>query len=177
MCSAHYALWRKHSDPQHRDRPTFGMTREQAFDHYMPDGINDTDQCVEWRGPHNTEGYGVFKARGDHRAHRVSYERAHGPIPSGQLVRHTCDNPPCVNPRHLLLGTDADNNHDMMQRRRNRQPRGEDQGSAKLTTEQVREIRRRYALGGISQQALGNEYGINQRTVSKIVRQSAWKHI
>lgn len=153
------------------------MTREQAFDHYMPDGINDTDQCVEWRGPHNTEGYGVFKARGDHRAHRVSYERAHGPIPSGQLVRHTCDNPPCVNPRHLLLGTDADNNHDMMQRRRNRQPRGEDQGSAKLTTEQVREIRRRYALGGISQQALGNEYGINQRTVSKIVRQSAWKHI
>lgn len=177
MCSAHYALWRKHGDPQHKDRPTFGMTREQAFDHYMPGGVDDTDQCVEWRGPRNSEGYGVFKACGDHRAHRVSYERAHGPIPTGQLVRHTCDNPPCVNPRHLLLGTDADNNHDMMQRGRNRQPHGERQGSAKLTDEQVREIRSLYASGSWSQQRLGLRYGIHQATVSVIVRRAGWKHV
>lgn len=177
MCTAHYALWRKHGDPQHKDRPTFGMTRDQAFDHYLPE-IPSTDQCVEWTGPRETQGYGTFRSSGVHKAHRVSYERNIGPIPPGQLVRHTCDNPPCVNPRHLLLGTDADNNRDMMQRGRNRQPQGErNGGGGKLTADDVREIRRRYAAGGQTQSELGSRFGVSQHMVSLIVRGEKWTHV
>ena len=155
------------------------MTRDQAFDHYMPK-MASTDACIEWNGPRLPIGYGVFRADAgcDYRAHRVSYERANGPIPTGQLIRHTCDNPPCVNPRHLLTGTDADNNHDMMQRRRNRQPQGErNGGGGKLTADDVREIRRRYAAGGQTQSELGSRFGVSQHMVSLIVRGEKWTHV
>lgn len=78
--------------------------------------------CWEWKGPRNKAGYGVFNARalGHERtpAHRVMYEHLVGPIPEGLLVRHHCDNPPCVNPEHLAPGTYADNTRDRVERGR-----------------------------------------------------------
>lgn len=79
------------------------------------------DECWEWRGHLNGDGYGLL-SRGvgpPIRAHRVSWEMHNGrPIPTGLIVRHSCDNPPCINPNHLLIGTRADNMADTMSRGR-----------------------------------------------------------
>jgi hypothetical protein len=108
--------------------------------------------------------------------HRLSWILANGAIPDGMSVLHRCDNPPCVNPEHLFLGTQRDNNLDM--RAKGREGRfdrkGEANGHAKLTLSQAREIRARYASGGISQEALGRNYGIPQAHVSRIVLNRAW---
>jgi hypothetical protein len=76
--------------------------------------VTDTG-CWEYAGKRNDRGYGIARER---RAHRISYEHHHGPVPAGLFVRHSCDNPPCVNPEHLQVGTHADNMRDMVQRRR-----------------------------------------------------------
>lgn len=132
--------------------------------------------CIEWPGNRALNGYGRRWWQGKlHYAHRVAFELHHGRPPVG-VVRHTCDNRPCVNPEHLLEGTHADNVRDMMERGRNRPPclRGERHGMATLTAEQVEEIRARYRAGGITQAALGREYGISQAHVSKIVLRQNW---
>jgi hypothetical protein len=83
--------------------------------------------CIEFEGyclppPGNYGQVGIAEGRlyGTRRAHRVAWIKAHGPIPTGLVVRHICDNPPCVNVDHLVLGTDADNIHDMHERGRYR---------------------------------------------------------
>lgn len=79
----------------------------------------DLNSCWLWKGNRDEKGYGRFSFQDkDMRAHRMAYTLAYGPIPEGLLIRHTCDNPPCVNPNHLLVGTDADNVRDMMERGR-----------------------------------------------------------
>ncbi|WP_430408245.1 HNH endonuclease [Gordonia amicalis] len=92
-----------------------------------------------------------------------------GEIPEGQVVRHRCDNPPCINPAHLELGTHADNSADAVDRRRtatwNRRPH-------KLTDAEVEHIRARYMSGGISQRALAEDYDICQQLVSHLVRRT-----
>ncbi len=82
--------------------------------------INEITNCWEWFGTKN-DGYGQITYNGKKfRAHRISYELYIGPIPEGLIVRHTCDNPPCVNPAHLLVGTCTDNSRDMINRGRHR---------------------------------------------------------
>lgn len=86
--------------------------------------VGPEDQCWEWQGPFNHYGYGLIgDALGTpQRAHRVSYEIHKGPIPDGLVVMHSCDNPPCVNPAHLSVGTVADNNWDRARKGRTRGP-------------------------------------------------------
>src|SRR4051812_38446928 len=103
-----------------------------------------TDKCIEWAGTRTRQGYGVFTLNGKQvRAHRVIWEMAYGGIPEGLVLLHTCDNPPCVNPRHLRPGSHAENVVDCQQKGRRVQVNGEQHGMAKLTGEQVAEIRRR----------------------------------
>ena len=82
--------------------------------------VNEITGCWEWQGGRNNIGYGMI--RGEHgmrTTHRVSYEVHKGAIPAGMIVMHDCDNPLCVNPSHLRIGTHKDNTHDMMRKGRN----------------------------------------------------------
>lgn len=97
-------------------------------------------------------------------AHRVSYRIHHGDMPKGTVVRHTCDNRQCVNPDHLLLGTNDENMDDMAKRQRS--------GQSKLTWEQVRAIR----ADGRSQRKIAADYGIAQTSVGRILRGKCYKH-
>lgn len=135
----------------------------------------EPNACWPWTGTRDRNGYGVI---GDERhrqirAHRIAYERVHGPVPIGQNVLHRCDNPPCCNPAHLFVGTTADNNADRLSK--GRYATGEAHPLAKLTAPQVLEIRALYPA--LSQQALADRYAINQTVVSDIVRRVKWKHV
>lgn len=132
--------------------------------------------CWLWTATKNEDGYGQFKLDGQmRRAHKVSYELFVGPIPEGLDVLHKCDNRGCVNPNHLEVGTHGDNMRQMAER--GRSAKGEGHGSAKLTEDQVLEIRGRYAAGGVSQRALAAEYGVSHTTIRRVVSNKNWTHI
>ena len=124
------------------------------------------DECWNWHASRDRDGYGHFDKT---RAHRVSYQLYVGPIPDGMAVCHRCDNPSCVNPAHLFLGTLAENNAD--RNRKGRQSRGIDHATIrsracttkKLSDDQVREIRRRYSSGapGCRSVDLAREFGVS----------------
>lgn len=142
------------------------------------------DGCWPWLGFKDRDGYGKIgkggRGGGNLRASRVSWELAHGPIPAGMLVCHTCDNRGCVNPAHLFLGTPLDNMQDKDRKGRGRYigrglP-GEQSPHAKLTEAQVREIRRRRAAGE-KVVALGRAYGVTHTLISAIALRRAWRHI
>ncbi len=83
---------------------------------YLESKIIKTNKCWEWTGLRHKQGYGKFKGLG---VHRIFYELYKGKIPDGMLVCHSCDNPPCCNPKHLFLGTHKDNMQDMIKKNRN----------------------------------------------------------
>ena len=142
--------------------------------------LGDLGPCWLWTGPHDRDGYGAApRTGGEVRAHRVSWVLAHGPIPPGRWVLHACDVPACVNPAHLFLGDHTVNMRDRSAK--GRHPgfiggRGEDNGGAKLTDEQVLAIRARWAAGE-SQPHLAAAYGVNPDTVSLLVRGLTWGHL
>lgn len=138
-------------------------------------GPND---CWEWTAALNEHGYGVMRPEGRRtgpgiKAHRMSMMLA-GVDVDGLVVRHSCDNPPCVNPAHLSTGTKADNSADMVAR--GRSPRGSRSGTSKLTERQVAEIRRRQAAGELHR-VLAAEYGVSRVTITNIVTGRTWRHV
>jgi len=138
-------------------------------------GWGPNGDCWRWTGT-VASGYGTFKmAYVTRRAHRISWEIHNGhPLPKGKDALHTCDYALCVNPSHLYPGTNEDNSRDRVSR--NRQSRGENQFSAKLTNEQVLEIRRRLANGEVAY-ALTKVYKVSHPTIMKIKKRIRWKHI
>ena len=102
------------------------------------------------------------------------YEQVYGAIPEGMLVLHRCDNPPCVRPDHLFLGTQADNMRDMTAKGRRKGPE-RPLGPRKLTYEQVAAIRRLYRSGKANQYELATTFGVSQSQVSNIVRGWQWR--
>lgn len=132
-------------------------------------------ECWEWNAKRDKDGYGWFSPQHGKKvhAHRVSWMITNGTIPDGLYVLHTCDNPGCVNPKHLKLGTHQDNMDDMVARNRLPSEAGELNHRAKLTWDQVREIRRRYP--NFSQQFIAKEYGVSPKTISKIITGIRWK--
>lgn len=125
----------------------------------------EDDGCWEWQATKNARGYGMIReSRGRLMlcAHRVAFELYVGSIPEGGIVRHKCDNPSCVNPDHLEMGSQSDNMNDWWQRGVN--------ARRKITKEQAAEIRQRYSVGNVYQVDLAEEFGISQSMVSAIVR-------
>jgi hypothetical protein len=135
----------------------------------------DPDQCWEWQSTRNRRGYGKFWLNGrTDLAHRVSYRIYYGTIPAGLQVRHSCDNPPCVNPAHLSLGTGKDNARDALDRDRYR--RGSENGTAKLTEGQVSEIRKCWAAGE-TQVSMARRFGVSRAAIQWILNGRSWAGI
>ncbi len=133
-------------------------------------GLKTPSGCMEWQGYIHKNGYGaICSGKRSHSiyAHRAAWEIVNGKIPDGLHVLHKCDNRRCVNVDHLFLGTHDDNMADCVAK--GRHSRGESHYAVKLSTEQVRLIRERYAIGGISQYALAREFGVTQTTIGHIV--------
>lgn len=141
--------------------------------------VDKSNLCWEWKGV-ATRRYATFRTDSGRYvgAHRFSWELANGPIPDGLFVCHTCDNPTCVNPEHLFLGTPKQNMADMVakgrcgNRGRGARSRGEEHGQAKLSDSDVAEVRRLYAAGS-SQDQIAKTFSVSQRHVSRIVRGEA----
>lgn len=134
--------------------------------------------CRIWQGPLYRNGYGHKCGGGDRYIHRWVWELANGPIPKGMVVMHLCDNPPCYRLDHLQLGTYTDNARDMMSKGRGNQRGlpGEGNGRAKLSADDVREMRRRHAAGE-SQRSLAAAYGITNQNVNWIVTNRTWRNV
>ena len=135
--------------------------------------------CWNWRGG-PIEGYGQIRLDypgGLVRSHRVAYELFISPILPGKLVCHHCDNPRCVNPCHLFLGTIQDNMNDRNQKGRTAHLLGELNGEAKLNASQVLEIRHKYAQGNITYRVLAQKYGLSFGHIGDIVKRKAWRHL
>lgn len=134
-------------------------------------------ECWEWRGTRQAFGYGTLyrKEKGkSNRACRTAYELFKGPIPDGLVVMHMCDNPPCVNPQHLTVGTRSDNTQDAIKKGRLWFHRGENIPKAKLTREQVIEIRRQYANGDVSYAKLARCYGVGESAIKSVLTGRTW---
>lgn len=140
--------------------------------------------CWEWRGRRDRGGYGRFDIDRTTSigAHRFAYMVSNGPIPEGLFVCHACDNPGCVNPAHLWVGTSGDNTRDAKVKGRLSEPPdvrkyGVENAAARLTPKDVEEIRYTYAAGGTTYEHLGSAYGVGQSTIYKIVRGLTWPHV
>jgi hypothetical protein len=131
--------------------------------------------CEEWPGARDKDGYGIREVNGTTwRAHRYAYTQAFGPIPAGHVVRHRCDNPPCINAEHLELGTQADNLADMDERGRRNAPKGSDHYASTLTPADVRAIRTlRYA----SLTVLARRFHTTPAAIRDIRLGRTWKHV
>lgn len=204
MCVMHLRRWER-GRPLDAPEEKRGLPlRERFYQHVVVQGA---DECWPWTGPVGRGGYGVFGLRQEEHlahpgitsaqgggpqcnvfnayTHRVAFFLEYGEPPAG-LGCHTCDNPPCCNPFHIYDGTYQTNADDCTERGRRpvgdqcsyvQRARGERAGLAKLTEVAVRDIRIRYAAGGISQQALADEYGVHQSKISDVIRRKTWAHV
>lgn len=138
--------------------------------------LNPETGCIEWMRPTTENGYGRLMI-GKRRimAHRLAWQIENGPIPDGMSVCHRCDNPKCINPAHLFLGTNVDNMADMKAKGRGNGPRGADNYMAKLTDENVASIKQ--MLPYMSQMQIAALFGVSQSTVSLIALGKVWKHV
>ena len=129
--------------------------------------MTNNDKCWEWVGSKNQAGYGVIRLKGKtKRFHRVIFEIINGEIPNNLDILHDCDNPICFNPNHLRTGTHAENMADASKRLR--LPTGIKHQKAKVSDEQVLEIRSKHALG-YSINELSKEYGLHNSYVNRLV--------
>ena len=148
--------------------------------------VNKTKKCWVWTASRNRDGYGKFGInRGWIQAHRMSWIMhngeipkgmyiLHGPIPAGLCVCHHCDNPPCVRPSHLFVGTLRDNSDDKISKNRGNFLYGENHPRAKLSRRQVDIIRSDYSDLHIPQIHIAKKYGIGKSQISKILNQRSW---
>lgn len=156
------------------------MISKSAEERFLQNiSVNSSNGCWEWTAGREKTGYGFFTVRSrKFRAHRFSYEMHKGEIPEGLLVCHSCDNPSCVNPDHLWVGTQKDNMEDKV--RKGRSSFGELNGAAKYSAHQVRFIRRTISIYGRKyglNKKLGSRLNIKPCYIGEIARGLVWKKV
>lgn len=165
----------KHQEAARRNGKMFGGRKPRTMQELVRDfwsnvKTHSPDRCWEWTACLSRSGYGQFCWNGKvGPAHRFAYIDKIGPVPSGVFVCHRCDNPPCCNPRHLFLGTAADNNKDCRDKGRNSPP----PDHSKLSRERVMEIRSKFKPHLVTAPMLAKEYGVPLH----IVRHAIYKEI
>lgn len=185
LCGMHYQRLWKHGAVDARDHRLDRRPVSERF--WEKVAQRGASECWPWLAG-TVRGYGYLQ-RGGRRggrvlAHRLSWEIHRGPVPDGLLVLHACDNPPCVNPAHLFLGTQGDNHADMTAKGRGYSTfrehpeitRGEANNHAKLNADQVREIRR-LAAAGWSRPSIARRFGVTRQNVRCIVTGQTWRHV
>jgi hypothetical protein len=150
-----------------------GLLLKDRF--YLKFTINNENGCWEWAANRFPKGYGCFKLNGKSQAaHRVSYEIHIGKIKKGMVICHHCDNPCCVNPAHLFMGTQKENLLD--RKEKGRSIFGEKNGRSKLKTADINKIRL-LLKNKIDQRDIAKEFGVGQTTISRIKMNESWNHI
>src|SRR5690349_8818159 len=176
LCDAHYRRMKKGKPLDSPVRKVFRGSIAERLAEYT-DRRGD-GECWPWTRGRDKDGYGEISMGGSskhRRAHVVAWELANNRVvPDGHCVLHTCDNPPCVNPGHLFLGTNLDNIWD--RNNKERQARGEKSSRAKLTEHKVLCIRRAYKRGE-SISVLAAEYGVTYNAIRSIIKRKTWTHI
>lgn len=138
--------------------------------------ISCTDDCWIWLASCRRGEYGKFNLHGKTvRAHRFAYTQVFGSIPHGLHICHKCDNPKCVNPKHLFAGTNGDNMAD--KKTKGRALRGSRNPGAKISEADVVAIRDAYSLGGVTLAAIARRHGVTEGLVSRIVNHKIWQHV
>ena len=137
--------------------------------------VDKSGDCWMWTGKTTVDDYGCFHAtingQRAYKAHRASWMLRIGKVPRGRLVCHSCDEPLCVNPDHLWLGTHEQNQLDMQ--RKGRQVRGEQHGCAKLTEQQVIDIK----TSDLTIKELSEQYGMHNSHIGRILNGEKWAHV
>jgi len=171
LCYKHYRRLRFYGDPL--GNPVIKSVKERYWEKVKKGAPDD---CWPWLGSKSGNfGHGRFSIN-RHRgttAHRYGWILAHGDIPEGKFVCHKCDNPSCVNPDHLFLGTHKDNMQDMVKKNRCNKPIGDKHHNSKVNPDIVRHIRKKE----MQQRAYAKLYGLCQRTVAEIQKKLTWKHV
>ena len=173
-CNKHYLRIKKYGAPDG------GLRNQAPLEQRFWRMVKKTEDCWMWSGGKRANGYGQISegGRGSRSlsAHRVSYELHYGPIPDGLVVMHSCDNPACVNPHHLSVGTYKENTHDMIAKGRKRTvaPVGAENGKSILSEQEVLYIR---ANGHKSHAQLGREIGVSPNCVRGVRIGRTWSHV
>jgi hypothetical protein len=154
--------------------------RSKPADFWSNVDIRGPGECWPWLGAkHKRSGHGRYRWNGQERtAHSIAHELTYGETEGkrgtqGVLMRHSCDNPPCVNPAHIIPGTAYQNTKDMMDRGRHKPILGEASIWAKLTEQDVRDIR----VDERSHAEVARQYGVSAPTISYLRKGKTWKHV
>lgn len=140
--------------------------------------VNKKKGCWLWKAGIGLDGYAKFGINGKTiHAHRVSYELTYGCIPIGLCVCHKCDNPKCVNPDHLFIGTVQDNINDRVRKNRTAIQSGEKNGMSRLKEKDIITIRKLFFIDKIKQGEIAKLFFISNQHVSRIINHLKWKHI
>lgn len=186
-CSKHWQRWQRHGDPLIVHPPK----GPDPVDPWTRIDVRGPDECWPWTHRTDADGYGLQKIAGIgwRVARWVLTQKIGRDMLPTEVTRHTCDNPPCCNPAHLIAGEAVDNTRDMLTRgrhihgeahwakRNSTKVQGMNNGEAKLTDADVIQIRQRYATGMERQVDLADEFGVAQTRISSIVLRKTWKHV